>query len=132
MIHPPIKRFIIDVIPNDKQRYSTVGDYYRGVNEEDMYIHVSEMGNNKMELLVMIHELIEVILTEDADIKERDILKFDTEFEKNRLPGNTDEPGDAIQSPYKLQHAYATSVERMMCALLGVDWKDYEDTCSKL
>jgi hypothetical protein len=126
-----ISKICLEVIPHKDQRYETVGDYYRD-GDGNLVIKVSDLGDNKKELLVMVHELIEVILTEESGVSEESITKFDIEFEKNRKPGNLDEPGDDPDSPYRVQHAIATSVERMMCALIGVDWKQYEKTCNQI
>lgn len=126
----PIKRIVIDVIPHDHQRYETVGDYFF-INDV-LHIKVSEMRDNRFELLVALHELVEVLQTEHAGVAEPDIAAFDMRFEEARAEGNLDEPGDDPQAPYKKQHCVATAVERLMCALLDVDWKEYERTVNEL
>jgi hypothetical protein len=123
-----IKKIFMEVIPHAKQRYETVGDFYNDV-EGNLRIYVSELKgleHNKYELLVMIHEFIEVLLTKYHGVEEETISKFDIRFERDRKEGNVDEPGDDPNSPYKEEHCIATSVERLMCALLQCDWKDYE------
>ena len=50
--------------------------------------------------------------------------------ELDAAEGNLDEPGDCPDAPYKRQHCVATGVERIMAAMLGVDWKAYEDDCN--
>jgi hypothetical protein len=126
-----ILSFLIRVIPHTAQRYETVGDYYRD-EDENMHIKVSHMSDNRHELLVIIHELIEVILTEHRGISEKSISDFDIEFEKNRQPNNLDEPGDDIHAPYYKEHQIATAVERLMAAELNVDWHKYENECNSL
>jgi hypothetical protein len=90
------------------------------------------MSNNKFELLVVLHELIEVLQTENDGIPEIDIAAFDIQFEKDRPEGNVDEPGDDVKAPYKKQHCIATAVERLMCGVLDVDWKEYEKEVNSL
>ena len=126
-----IKNIIIEVIPHDWQRYETVGDYYFDDNGV-LHVKVSEMEDNRHELLVAVHELVEVLQTEHNGVREEDIAVFDKEFESRRAEGNVDEPGDDPKAPYRIEHCIATSVERLLCALFGVDWKTYEEECNSL
>ena len=121
----------IKTIPHANHRYETVGDYWVD-DEGTKYIVVSDMGNEDYELLVAIHELIEQHLCLKRGIKEREITDFDIEFEKNRPEGNTDEPGDAPDAPYRKEHFFATNIERLISEQLGVDWKTYDDTVNSL
>lgn len=126
-----INKIIIEVIDHGMQRYETVGDYYFDV-EGNLRIYVSKLGDNRFELLVMIHELIEVLLTEHNGIPEPDCAKYDIEFERNRKPGDMSEPGDDPTAPYVNEHCIATGAERMMASLLSVYWKEYENACNEL
>lgn len=126
-----IKRIIIEVIPHAKQLYETCGNYYFDT-EGDLRICVSEMSDNRYEMLIAVHELTEVLQTEFLGIPEPDIAKFDIEFERKRLPGNLDEPGDDPDAPYKNSHCFSTGFERIMAALLNVDYKSYEKACNEL
>lgn len=127
----PIKRIYIEVIPHDEQRYKTCGDFFFD-KYGDLHIKVSAMQDNRHELLVAVHELIEVLQTEHDGIAEHDIAAFDKDFEAKRVEGNTDEPGDDSKSIYKKQHCIATGIERIMAAVLGVDWKEYERAVTAL
>lgn len=124
-------RVLIETIPHDSQRYSTAGDY-QYLPDGTVYITVSDIGDEKMETLVAIHELIEERLTKWRGIKEQDITDFDIEFEKNREPGNLDEPGFDKDAPYRAEHLAATGIEMMMCALSGMEWHDYEQKINSL
>ena len=120
----------VHVIDHKDQRYDTVGDYY----EEDgvLEVRISHMGNWKYHLLVLIHELVEYFMCRDAGITEEEITAFDKEFEKNRKPGNTDEPGHDPASPYGAYHKLAEVVERCEAWVLGVDWKEYSAVVESL
>jgi len=113
----------IKTIPHKSQLYETVGDWRWG--GDDLNITVSDMGNWKYEMLVGIHEAIEALLCKDRNIEEKDVSDFDIEFEKNRQEGNNDEPGDDKNAPYRKEHFFATSIERLLAAELSVDWKEY-------
>lgn len=119
-------KIVIETIPHSSQRYETPGDYWTDP-DGTIQIRISEMGDDLSEKLVAVHELVEVILTDKKGISEQSITDFDIEFENNRKKGNEDEPGFDNKSPYKNEHAIATSVELIMCAHLGFSWKDYED-----
>lgn len=121
-------RIVIETRPMAAMRYRTPGDYWV---EEDgsLYITVAEELGDDMAFLVAIHELAEFWLTRKHGMSEELITMFDEEFEKARKPGDESEPGDSPQAPYHIEHGFATSIERMMCAALGINWKEYEDRC---
>lgn len=128
-------RIDIQSIPHGNQRYETVGDYW----EEEMlggkvirHIRVSDMGNEDYEFLVALHEMVESFLCKKRGISEESITEFDMEFEKNRPEGNTDEPGNDQNAPYKKEHQFATRVEKMMAEELGVDWNEYDNAVINL
>jgi len=116
----------IESIPHEAQRYPTVGDYWedeQGVEQ----VRVSEMEDWRYEFLVAIHELIEWGLTRHRNIAEQSISDFDVAFENARAEGRAiGEPGDHPQAPYRKEHFFATNVERLLAAELGVDWFTYD------
>lgn len=131
----------IRTIPHDEQRYPTVGDwYFDTIHLTDasdairiLKIRVSDMGNPKFEFLVALHELVEVTLCEAAGITAEEVDKFDIEYEAQRDPEDEDsEPGDSPAAPYRIPHAIATGVERIVAALIGVDWIEYGNAIAKL
>lgn len=116
----------IETIPHQSQRYPTVGDYWEDGAEVEQ-VRVSEMPDWRYEALVAVHELIEMILTKHRGIAEQAISEFDIAFEKSREVGQVlGEPGDDPRSPYRKEHFFATNVERLLAAELGVDWFAYD------
>jgi len=123
-------KIIIETIPHEEQRYTTVGDWYY---EPDgtLRIKVSQLSDWRREFLVKIHELVEVMLCKHAGVTQEVVDKFDTkEFSYTDHPN--EEPGDCPEAPYKTQHCIATGIERMLAAALGVDWKPYEEELESL
>lgn len=120
-------KIIIETIPHSDQRYDTVGDWKRNKNG-DLHITVSDMGNDDYAFLVGIHETVEAWLCERQGVTDQVVTEFDTSYEALRPEGDESEPGDAKNSPYGRQHTFATAVERMMCAALGLSWHEYEQT----
>jgi hypothetical protein len=119
---------------------------------EQINIKVSDMGNWKYEALVGIHEAVEAVLCLAGGVSPGAIDAFDIAFEAQRpvncerkdpqiealkafmekygadvvATNNCEEPGDHPQAPYGRQHGFATAVERMVCAELGIAWYDYD------
>jgi hypothetical protein len=119
-------RMHIETIPHESQRYPTVGDYWLDENGVEQ-VRVSEMMDWRYEVLVAVHEIIEMALTRQRGIAEEGITDFDIRFEQNKSQALvTGEPGDNINAPYRKEHFFATNVERLFAAELGVDWFEYD------
>lgn len=115
----------IKTVPQEDQAYETIGNWFR--DEHGWHIIVSDLGDWRYELLVAIHELVEMAACIIMGIPDEDVTNFDLQFEAARVRGEvTGEPGDAPLSPYRLQHRMAETVERLVAFPLGVDWFDYE------
>jgi hypothetical protein len=119
-------------IPHSSQRYSTVGDWLVDDVTGDITILVSDMGNEDYNLLVALHELIEVKLCQKRGITQQAVDDFDKAFEAKRKEGNEDEPGDDESAPYRREHFCATNIERIMSAELGVVWDQYDKAVNAL
>ena len=74
-----IKTIIKNVDVKD-QRYPTLGDYY--LTNTERIFSISNTGRSLYDDLILIHELVEEVLTRNKGIKEEDITKYDLEFEK--------------------------------------------------
>jgi len=138
----------IKTIPHNGQLYPTVGNWFfkREVitrfdvaknsyvsNVEDvLHIEVSQLSDPRRELLIAIHELVEVALCQHAGITQEMVDEFDKKFEANRPENFFDEPGDDPNAPYHRQHCLATGIERILAAALEVTWKDYENELESL
>ncbi len=66
------------------------------------------------------------MLCKERGITEQSVTDFDIDFEKKRPEGNVDEPGDAVDAPYRKEHFFATNIERLMSEQLGVNWQEYD------
>jgi hypothetical protein len=115
----------ITTIPQDQQRYSTHGDWF---SDEPWHvtIRVSDLSNARYEVLIAIHELIEMFLCHDRGIGEDMVDKFDLAWK------GEGEPGDDPESPYFKEHQFATIIERLMAHELGVDWQTYNQRLSEI
>jgi hypothetical protein len=86
------------------------------------------MKNWKYELLVAVHELVEMALCVDRGVAEESVNAFDIAYETNRDLGDEDEPGNQPNAPYHREHVFATKLERLLAEELGVHWDDYDKT----
>ena len=123
---------ILNVIPHHEQRYPTCGDWQLNYEQKTVIIRASELNNWRYEFLVQFHELIEAMLCFSRGITTEVVDKFDMEYENRRDIGDESEPGDDSNAPYRREHFFATSLERLMAAELGVDWDKYEEEIYKL
>lgn len=117
---------IIRTIPHSKQRYETVGDWQYDEVTDTLNIRVSDMGNWRYEAMVGIHEAIEAILCRDKSVSEKDVDEFDMNFD------GEGEPGNDPSAPYFSQHQAATTVEKLMCNFMDLNWDHYDKTVEEL
>jgi len=95
-------------------------------------VRVTEMGNWRKELLVVMHELAESFVCLHRGIPEPEIMAFDIAWEAVNTNPEA-EPGNDPAAPYHAEHRFAEEViERPMAEALGVDWADYEMNCVSL
>lgn len=104
----------IKTIPQDQQRYQTIGDYFDkdGVTN----ILVSEMGNEDYEFMISVHELVEQYLCKKRGISEESITNFDV----NNL--DLEDPGSSPLAPYHKEHMFALIIEGMLANQLDIDF----------
>jgi hypothetical protein len=124
-------RINIEVIPHEEQRYPTVGDYW--LEDGVQQVRVSRLPDWRYEILVAVHEIVELAITRHRGISEELISDFDVDFERAReLMQRSGEPGDHPDSPYRRENFFATNLERLLAAELDVDWFEYESYVDSL
>lgn len=123
-------KIVIETCRHEDQRYVTLGDYWVD-SDGTIQIRVSAFPTGDyrswpMQVLIAVHELIEMALCLRRGISEPDIRRFD------ETHPNLDDPGNDPAAPYHKEHVFAENVERLLAQQLGVDWKEYEALCRKL
>jgi hypothetical protein len=127
---PIIEKIIIDVIDHIGQRYDTVGDWFF-MNDRELHIKASRIPNdpdNEKSLAIAIHELVEALLCRAHGVSQKEVDNFDLKWTPHK--DSLNELGDDPDSPYHLEHGYATSVERLIIAAMGLNWTEYERSIS--
>jgi hypothetical protein len=127
------------VIPHRRQRYNTVGDYFK--KQGRWLFRVSKMEDTRYTVLVFLHEIIEFFMCRMLGIPVEDIDLFDLAYEEARqqMVGSAPcgcrfyvEPADDPHAPYHQAHVTGTKCERLIAEALGVKWDAYEATVNQL
>ncbi len=105
-------------LAHKKQRYDTLGDWFE--RDGFLQIRASILDNPDYEFLILLHELVEAWLCRKRGISEADVDRFDVNYVGDG------EPGDDVTAPYHDEHRFATLIEKLMAAELGIDWLVYE------
>lgn len=120
----------IEIIPQDKQRYPTVGDWQFN-DLGALIMKISEMNNPDYEFMVAIHEAVEAWICRYRGITAEKVDAWDMGEGKDM-----EDPGSHPDCPYHREHMLAIEIERMLCIEMGLDWDAYErklaDTCPTL
>ena len=95
-------------------------DYFYNPEGNLVFI-IGETGNPFYNKVMLIHALVEQLLTEESGTPEAAITKFDEDHM------DSEEPGLEEDSPYRDEHLLAEAIERMIFAFLKRPWKSYEE-----
>jgi len=117
---------IIKTIPHKEQRYDTVGDYFTD-DDGTIQMRISELGDNRMNILIAIHELYEKFACQAKGITDEQIDEFDINYD-----GDYDECGQDPSAPYHQEHMDATEVEKLACEKFGFNWEEYDKIVMEL
>ncbi len=122
------KKITFKVIAHRDQRYPTAGDYrFKG---SELGFTVSRMRDIDSVFRVFVHELVEWYFCHRRGLRESEITRFDLMYEKEResgLHGVYDEPGWDERAPYRQEHIFAESIERLLTHRMGKGhgWKKH-------
>jgi hypothetical protein len=109
----------------DKLRYDTLDDYGVDVGTNRLWFDIRDTGVEGYNIILLIHALVEYILTQSRGIPVTLIDSFDERHT------DSEEPGDEVNSPYRNEHNMAVGIERILCAYMNIPWKVYEEALIK-
>jgi hypothetical protein len=113
----------LTVLFKDQIRNGQLDDY--GVDGERLWFEIKDTGIEGYNLLLLIHAIVEYLLTEGRGIPLAMIDKFDEDHP------DSEEPGDEVNAPYRNEHCLSIGIERIICAYLNIPWKVYEERLIK-
>lgn len=91
---------------------------------QTLHVRVSPQSDERYEILLAIHEACEAILCKYAGVTQAQVDAFDLEYDKTHTFDLN--AGDDPAAPYAREHCFATAIERIMAAELGVNWLKYD------
>jgi hypothetical protein len=120
-----LKPIRIEFVPQHRQRYASVGDYWEKENE--YVFSITEFPDNpEYSVAILQHELHEFFRNKQLGIKIEDVDKFDLEHPE------LDDPGLSKEAPYHKTHMESDAIERLSIIFSGGDWVDYETAIDRL
>ena len=114
-------RVILDTIPHGAQDYDTCGNWKW--RDGTLYVTVSEVGDWRSEVCVMLHEFVEAIFCHQDEVSEAAVTDFDLRWKPH---DGIEEPGDDPASPYAMEHERAEVFERHLAIALHLSWARHE------
>lgn len=125
----------IKIIHNDAHRTPHGGGKITGADwyfddKGDLQVRVSKMSDQRYEMALALHEMVEALLCHLDGVSQNDVDVFDTEYDKTHDASNN--AGDDPHAPYRIQHNWATAIERTFTGAANVDWETYDKELEKL
>ena len=120
-------------VPNEqiKERHDFTGADWWWDEAGDLQVRVAaELTDWREAMALAMHEAAEALMCKHNGVTVAQVDKFDEKFkDDNEIDVNA---GDESDAPYRLEHTYATAIERILTGVLGVDWKAYDTRLGKL
>lgn len=123
----------IKSVPNDeiKLRHGFTGADWWWDEAGDLQVRVaSELEDWRERMALAIHEASEALMCKHNGVTVSQVDEFDAAFKGEHIVDVN--AGDDPKAPYRLEHTYATAIERVLTGVLGVDWLTYDTRLSKL
>lgn len=120
-------------VPNEdiKLRKGFTGADWWWDDAGDLQVRVAnELEDWRERMALAMHEAAEALMCKYNGVTVEQVDVFDEKFKgDNEIDVNA---GDEPDAPYRLEHTYATAIERILTGVLGVDWKAYDTRLGKL
>jgi hypothetical protein len=127
-----MNNIIVKTVPNEeiKIRHGFTGADWWWEGDTLQVRVAAELTDWRERAALIVHEVAEAIMCNYNGVTVEQVDKFDEKFKgDNEIDINA---GDEPDSPYKLEHTYATAIERILTGVLEVDWKIYDQNLGKL
>lgn len=120
-------------VPNEeiKLRKGFTGSDWWWDEAGDLQVRVAtELEDWRERMALAIHESAEALMCKHNGVTVAQVDEFDKKLKQDQP--NDVNAGDEPDAPYRLEHTYATAIERVLTGVLGVDWKAYDTRLGKL
>ena len=124
---------LIKTVPNEEiktRKGFTGADWWYDLDGNLQIRVAAELADWREAMALAIHEATEALLCRHNGVTVAQVDAFDAEFKGEHIVDVN--AGDDPECPYRLEHTYATAVERILTGALGVDWRPYDERLSKL
>ena len=135
------RRIFIEEIPHGTNKFSTLGDWWfgdkkRNINQDgDLYITISQMPRWKYFWPILFHEAIEIAWCLVHGVTSEMAEAFDALWEEEIRQGlhkPEEEAGFDPRCPYLGGHRWGARFERLVCWILGINWRRYCRYCEEI
>jgi len=126
-------RIIIKTIPHIFHDFTTIGNW--GEANGVILIFISELKDDTYFWPIALHEIIEAAWCQVNNISSIQADAFDEIWEeeiKKGLQKPEDEAGFDPRCPYGPGHRWGARLERIVCHVLGINWKKYCRDCEDI
>lgn len=123
---------IVKTVPNEeiKLRKGFTGADWWWEGETLQVRVAAELEDWRERAALIVHEVAEAIMCKHNGVTVAQVDEFDAKFKDgNEIDINA---GDEPDAPYRLEHTYATAIERVLTGVLGVDWRGYDERLGKI
>lgn len=117
----------IKIISPSQMRPGVDGADWHWDGRGDLQVRVCPMSDWRYETLLAIHEAVEAIMCKHNGVSQKQVDEFDQRYDLEHADSNDVEAGDDPKAPYEREHCFATAIERILCAELGVHWREYDN-----
>lgn len=112
-------------VARDKMRPEVDGADWFFDEKGDLQVRICPMTDWRYEALLAVHEMTEALMCMHNGVSQVSVDRFDQEFDKTHQFDS--EAGDDPNSPYKIEHTFATAIERILAGVFKINWASYDN-----
>jgi hypothetical protein len=127
-----MNNIIVKTVPNDeikiRKGFTGADWWWEG---DTLQVRVAaELEDWRERGALIVHEVSEAIMCKYNGVTVQQVDEFDAKFKgENEIDINA---GDEPYAPYRVEHTFATAIERILTGVLHVDWKGYDERLGKI
>jgi hypothetical protein len=120
------------VLPHRMLRtYPDCGDWFLNKDGTPAMVCAADTGNDWSNLAILLHEWIESLWCWQNGVTEAEVNEFDRKWFEDHADSE-EEPGYAVNCPYRIGHLIAEKFEREFLMQFGRMWIHHEESVNAL